>query len=184
MYVNRFLTVEISPLTLCANRLLLLASAAIVCTLWSPMVCGQQGSTKRVVEPKAVIDDIDSHGTASVVKKLNIGNGRQWRAVIAGIETGSPPWLAVARRLLTATDAGRTTDLYFALSLALTRNADGVLSLVGQDLPIDRVCSVPYIEPDEKTIVAHRIKVRAALQKVTSASLDSRKRACLEIIDQ
>lgn len=169
---------------LCASRPRLLLFVCLTCMLFSSMTRGPEVSAYPSVESKAVLDDIDSHGVGYVVQKLSAGNGNQWRTVIRAIETGSPAWLDVAKRLLTATDAGRTTDLYFALSLALTRNADGVLSMVGPGLPIDNVCSVPYIEPDEKTIVAHRTKVHSALQKVTSAGLEPKKKACLKIVDQ
>src|SRR5712675_35334 len=71
----------------------LVLAALALCSL----ACGQQA--------KAVSDQIDSQGAASVVKNLNSGNSSQWKAVIRGIETGSPEWLDVARKLSTATDA-------------------------------------------------------------------------------
>jgi hypothetical protein len=138
---------------------------AVFSVVLCPLAHSQELGAKGAVEPKAV-------------------KGSQWDAVIHGIEMGTPVWLDVAKKLLKATDAGRTTDLYFALSLALTRNAAGVLSMAGPDLPIDRVCSVPYIEPDEKTIRTHRTRVRAALRRVTSTHLDSQKKACLNAIDR
>jgi len=150
----------------------LVLAALALCSL----ACGQQA--------KAVSDEIDSKGAASVVKKLNSSNGSQWKALIRGIETGAPEWLVVARKLSTATDAGRTTDLYFALSLALTRNAEGVLSILGPNLPVEKVCTVPYIEPDEKTIRTYRLKARSSLRKVTSAELESKKKACLKALEQ
>jgi hypothetical protein len=157
---------------------------AVFSVVLCPLAHSQELGAKGAVEPKAVIDAIDSHGAAAVVRELSAGKGSQWDAVIHGIEMGTPVWLDVAKKLLKATDAGRTTDLYFALSLALTRNAAGVLSMAGPDLPIDRVCSVPYIEPDEKTIRTHRTRVRAALRRVTSTHLDSQKKACLNAIDR
>ncbi len=149
-----------------------------------PLGYGQHQGARSLSDPKVILDDIESQGAAAVVKKLSAGNGSQWQYVIRRMETGSPAWLDVARKLLTVTDAGRTTDLYFALSLALTRNAAGVLSMVGPNLQVDRVCSVPHIEPDEKTIRTHRMNVRSALRKVTSAELDSQKKACLSAIDR
>jgi len=172
-------TINLKSYASCRTPLRLVVFAVVLC----PLAYSQQVGATGVVEPKAIIDDIDSHGAAAVVRKLTAGDGSQWNDVIHGIEIGSPAWLDVAKKLLTATDAGRTTGIYFALSLALTRNAAGVLSMVGPDLPIDRVCSVPYIEPDEKTIRTHRTKVRAALRKVTATELDSQKKSCLNVID-
>jgi len=136
------------------------------------------------IDPKKITDAIDAQGAMAVVQELNAGTGQQWRQVIQKIKTGAAEWLVVADRLLTGTDAGRTTDLYFALSIALTRNAPGVLSLVGPNLPVEQVCSVPYIEPDDKTIAAHRKLVHSALQKVKSPELKSQKMACLEAVDR
>lgn len=160
--------------------LMRLAVAIALC----PLAYTQPGQARTPIQPASVIGDINAHGAAKVVEKLNAGGGSQWREVIRDIERGSPPWLDVAQKLLTGTDAGRTTDLYFGLSLALTRNAAGVLSLVGPDLPIADVCSVPYIEPDDKTIRTYRAKVHTALGKVTSSEFDTRKKACLEAVDR
>jgi hypothetical protein len=148
------------------------------------LVYGQHTAAKNSADPRVIINDIDSQSAASVIEKLNAEKGSQWRDVIHGIETGSQDWLDVAKKLLTATDAGRTEDLYFALSLALTRNAAGVLSMVGAELSIDSVCSVPYIEPTEKTVRTHRARVRNALRKVMSGELASQKKACLSAIDR
>src|SRR5664279_452404 len=95
----------------CPKFLRLVIVAGALC----PLACPQVGVAGGVVEPEAIIDYIDSHGAAAVVRKLTSGNGSQWHDVIRGIEIGSPAWLDVAKKLLTATDAGRTTDLYFAL---------------------------------------------------------------------
>jgi hypothetical protein len=143
-----------------------------------------QPTSRSAAEAKALGADINSEGATSVVRKLNSGNGSQWQHVIRKIESGSAPWLDVAKKLLTATDAGRTTDLYFALSLAVTHNPNGVLSMVGPDLPIEKICSVPYIEPDEKTVRVHRQRVRSALREVTSVKLASQKKDCLKAIGQ
>ncbi len=156
----------------------------IVALTFCPSTYGRQRGCESAGEAKASLAEIDSEGAAAVVKSLNGGSGNQWKEVIRDVETGSPAWLEVARKLLTATDAGRTSDLYFALSIALTRNPTGVLSMVGPDLPVDKLCSVPYIEPDEKTIRMHRNKVRAALQKVNSPGLAHEKKACLNAIAQ
>ena len=149
-----------------------------------PFLFGQQQTAKPLVDSKSVTAQIEAQGAAAVVRKFTAGSGRQWHSVLHGIESGSPAWLEVARKLLTATDAGHTTELYFSLALALTRNAAGVLPMVGPNLPIEQVCSVPYIEPDSQTIDNHRKKVRAALEKVTSPELASQKAACLGALER
>jgi hypothetical protein len=148
-----------------------------------PFIFGQKQSGKPFVDAKTVSAEIDSQGPAIVLKKFTSGSGRQWKTVLHGIESGSPAWLEVAAKLLTASDAGHTTDLYFSLAMALTRNAAGVLAMVGPNLPIKQVCSVPYIEPDAETIAKHRKKARAALEKVNSTDLASQKAACLAALE-
>ena len=69
-----------------------------------------------------------------------------------------------------------------SLAIALTRNPSGVLSLTGPNLSIEQVCTVPFIEPDEKTIREHKLKVKAALRQVTSEALSSKKQDCLKAI--
>jgi hypothetical protein len=161
----------------------LVVLATALCALY-----GQEATSKKnyksADEASVLVDSIKSKGPASVVKDLTTGDGSRWKNVLNHIETGSPAWLDVAGRLLTATDASWTSDLLFALAIALTRNAEGVLSMVGPNLPLDKVCSVPYIEPDERTVQNYRRKVRSALQKVTSPELDSRKRDCLKAVEQ
>jgi hypothetical protein len=152
-----------------------------ICTL----ACnGYQNTSKSAAEAKALLDDVSAKGARAVVKELNLGSGSQWQHVIKEVQGGSSQWLEVARRLLAGADAGRTTDLFFALSIALTRNAAGVLSMIGPDLPLDKICSVPYIEPDESTIRAHRAKVRSALDRVNSPALDPLKKSCLIAVEQ
>src|SRR5277367_4734875 len=78
--------------------------------------------------PETLLTEIEEDGAAATIRTLNHGNANEWRHMLAQVETGSQSWLDVAIKLLAASDAGRTTDLYFALSIALTRNATGVLS--------------------------------------------------------
>ena len=126
----------------------------------------------------ALKNAIASRGIGPVFADMTAGNGAEWKAVMSAVETGSPEWLSIAAKLLSVVDAGTTSDLYFALSLALIKNPEGVLSLVGPDLPLENLCSVPFIEPDRKTVVSHQRAVRAALLKVTAPGLASRKVAC------
>ena len=144
----------------------------------------RDSTSVRAEEANSLIERIRLRGASAVVKDLTSGNGTQWKHVVRQIEGGSAPWLEVAKSLLTATDAGITSDVYFALSLALTHNAKGVLSMVGPNLPLENVCSVPYIEPDEKTVQMHRARVRAALRKLTSPELESKKRDCLLAVER
>jgi hypothetical protein len=124
--------------------------------------------------------DIKANGAPAVVKKLKSGKSGRWRVTLREVESGDPAWLQVARQLLQATDAGSTEDLYFALSIALTRNAKGVLLMLGPDVPAGKICTVPYIEPSARVELEYRSKARAALAKVTGPDLASQKDICLK----
>ena len=156
------------------SRLLLIV-VALCCAISSPQ-------TRETLRPGALALEVESRGASEVVARLNSGGGREWARVIRQIQTGSAAWLHVADKLLDATDASRTGDLYFALSVALTHNAAGVLGMVGPKLPVEKVCSIPYIEPSPAVIRAYQSKARLALGRVTSAELEQRKKACLSSV--
>jgi len=130
-------------------------------------------------QAKEISAYIDSKGARTVVKELIAGDQKAWRQVITKIDMGSTEWLAVAKKLLPATDAGGTQDLHVALAIALTHNPNKVLSMTGPNLPLEQVCTIPFIEPDEKTVREHRRKVRSALGEVTSEALLAKKKECL-----
>lgn len=131
------------------------------------------------LEAKGLQSYIDEKGAGNVVKQLTQGDESQWRRVIRKIDSGSPEWLEVAKKLLGATDAGATEDLYASLAIALTHNPNGVLALVGTNLPLDQVCTVPFVEASDKKVKEHQLKVRNALRGVTSPALAAKKRDCL-----
>jgi hypothetical protein len=130
-----------------------------------------------------LLTQIEHEGAAKVVKELTTGDEARWHRVISRIDTGEKGWLEVADKLLKATDAGDTEDLRIALAVALTHNPEGVLRMTGPDLPLDQVCTVPFIEPSKQVIANHKLKVRSALKRVAANDLDEKKRACLTSID-
>lgn len=172
----RCINLKLSSKLPALSRLLLILFA-LCCTTSS-----QQTRGRETPQPGALALEVESRGASEVVVRLNSGGGRDWARVTRQIETGSAAWLHVADKLLDATDASRTGDLYFALSVALTHNAAGVLSMVGPKLPVEKVCSVPYIEPSPAVIRAYQSKARLALARVTSAELEPRKKACLSSV--
>lgn len=140
-------------------------------------------SAGPAVSATSIQREIKSNGAASVVRRLTSGKGEQWQAVLRNIETGNKVWLKIAMGLLGGTDAGNTESLYYALSIALTRNAEGVLRLLGPTAPIQKICTVPYIEPSPKAVREYRIRAQAALAKVTDPTLAKSKRECLDGVE-
>lgn len=173
---TRYPAAEILPLKWCIrnpNYVVLLGAFLVF------LRANSVAETRRSITAAGVERDIKANGAPSVVKQLKSGKGEQWQTVVRNVETGSTPWLHVARQLLLATDVGNTESLYFAFSLALTRNPGPVLVMLGPELPAGKICTVPYIEPSPKIEREHRAKVRAALATVTQSDLAAQKETCL-----
>ena len=162
------------------NRVCALSRLLLIIAALCSVAASEDGTNKATtIQPGGLAVEIESKGAAEVVHRLSSGSGRDWERVIHQIERGSSAWLGIAEKLLNGTDAGRTEDVHFALSLALTHNAPGVLGIVGSKLPIEKVCSVPYIEPSPAVVKRYKDEARLALGRVTSADLQARKKACL-----
>ncbi len=135
-------------------------------------------------EAKQLLAYINRKGAETTLKELTAGDESRWNRVLSNIDLGSSLWLDVAKELLSASDAGGTEDLHISLAVALTHNPEAVLSMVGQTkITLEQVCSVPFIEADDKTEREHVLKVRAALGRVVSPALASKKTECLKIIN-
>jgi hypothetical protein len=78
--------------------------------LWA-LLADAQPASKSVWVPNSVLRDVDSLGPRAVL-------ARPWtdEALFAGIETGDPKWLEVARRLRAVSDAGATLSLNYAMA--------------------------------------------------------------------
>ena len=120
-------------------------------------------STGPVTSVASIQRDIKANGAGAVIKALTSGKGDRWQEVIRRIETGDQAWLNVAMNLLEGTDAGNTGAVYYALSIALTRNAAGVLRVLGPKAPTAKICTVPYIEPTPDAVREYRTKAKLRL---------------------
>lgn len=136
--------------------------------------------TGSLITAASLERDIKANGAVAVVKQLKSRKGENWTKVVRKVESGNADWLHVAGELLKATDAGDTESLHFALSIALTHNAEAVLSMLGPEVPLERICTVPYIEASAKVEQEYRSKARAAISKILKPELTLRKDACLK----
>ena len=133
----------------------------------------------------AVVEEIKARGAKAVVDRLALPNSeKEWEEIQRGIQTGKADWLAAARELRKGSDAGMTESIDVSLAIALTNNAEGVLELAGETTPADRICTVPYIEADTATVVSHKRKAKAALERVARADLALKRDACLAAIEK
>jgi hypothetical protein len=151
------------------------------------MVASGQHGAARALTPQQVLHDIETKGAPVVIEQQydDGRSGKTFDQLLEKIETGTTAWLDVARTLYPATDAATTSGLEVSLSIALTHNPERVLQWTGQpDWPtLEHVCTVRFIEADEETVSAHARKVRAALKRVTSPALASKKAECSKLIE-
>ncbi len=154
--------------------------SAIVLSILAIFLRVAVGGETAAVTAAAIEHDIAVSGAPSVVKQLRSGKGGAWQTVLRNVETGRSEWLRVAQQLLKGTDAGNTESLYFAISLALTRNPGAVLPMLGPEIPAGKICTVPYIEPSQKMEREYRAKARAALDRIAQPDLTARKEMCLK----
>lgn len=103
----------------------------------------------------------------------------------AGIATGKPEWIVVAKQMLEHSDACYTEGIQSALGRAMQNAPTNVLPLVNENnlLSADSVC-LPFIS-DELPLqsqLAEIKKSKRALARVHSKKLERNKQACLGFI--
>jgi hypothetical protein len=141
--------------------------------LWAVLADAQPAS-KSVLVPNSVLRDIDSLGPRAVLARL-------WtdEALFAGIETGDPKWLEVARRLRAVSDAGATLSLNYAVARALPNAPARVLALIDHGFSIDDVCTSPFLEPEPGVAEDYARRATAALKRVQAPGLERARDQCL-----
>ena len=133
-----------------------------------------QPALKMVLEPDAILQDIDARGARAVLARASTNE-----ALFDGIETGHPKWLEVARQLRAASDASTTLSLNYAVARALPNAPDQVLLLVGRGFTLDDVCTSPYIEPEPGVAESFARRAEAALRRVAAPGLTQLRDQCL-----
>ena len=133
-------------------------SFALMLILWlSP----QDGP--RLLEPQEILGRVQIQGAKKTVEEMTSGSSDSWKYAIQGIQTGSPRWLAVASALREGSDAGHSEDLTYALSYALITAPASVLPMLGDEFPLQKVCTVPDIEPTAEHVRQQIGKAKTAL---------------------
>ena len=139
----------------------------------------------------AVRAAISRDGARAVVQRFT--QAHQFDRIVDLIGTGAPAWVRLAPLLAPGTDGATGEGLGIALAYALPRNAAAVLKVVSTApypptdavdivLSIDRVCSVPFIEPPPGANERYRNRAIAALDTVRDPRLLDRRRRCLRTL--
>lgn len=129
----------------------------------------------------AVEEKVKAKGAASTVQSLRSNDGEGWSVMLTGIESGDAQWLKIGGELRPATDASASTELDFAVARALPKSPAEVLGLVKTGkFRIADVCTVPYIEPDDPTVVQRHIEASIeALESIQVQNLEDVRDRCL-----
>ena len=130
-------------------------------------------------EPQEILAHVQMQGAKKTVAEMTSGSGDSWKHAIQGIQTGSPRWLAVASALREGSDAGNSEDLTHALSYALITAPASVLPMLGDEFPLPKVCTVPDIEPTPEYVRQQIGKAKAALGRVKSPQMATKRDACI-----
>jgi len=134
----------------------------------------------------AVEQLVRAEGPARAVASLSsdgIGRGTRWDMLMIAIESGDSGWLRVAAALRPGADARTADALLGALSIALRRNAPGVLAMTGPTIPIEDICHHRATEGrpiDGKVFDVH---TRNALLLVTDPALAAVRDTCLAVLE-
>ena len=111
---------------------------------------------------------------------------RQWPNLLHGIATGRSSWLRVANQLRSASDAGATAELEFAVGEALEHQPADVLRIA---LPIFGMSACGGPDVDNSRFDSYELSIRAIqrrkrmLAQVESSSLRLARDRCIDELE-
>lgn len=138
-------------------------------------------SIKSPLTPEMVKKSVSEIGAKKTLVKI-FENPKLEEQLLAGVSSGATAWLDIAQILKPVSDAGSSEGLNIATAEALPQNVKGVLALLGKDFPLDRVCSIPFIEPSDARIAKYFKKAEAALTKNTDPNQKEVTAQCLAVL--
>lgn len=121
---------------------------------------------------------IDENGPKQTLLAL-YNDHAQWTPFLDRIAYASLPWLEVANRLLTASDAGAANELEFALGDALNKNAERVLRTIDD---IDFACGLFSLAGNCDDLTHAFTQREAAVRAIEVPSLQKKRVECLAVI--
>ena len=131
---------------------------------------------------QAVTEKLERDGPKRTVDALAAGDGAAWRAVVRGVARADPRWLALSVQLAPGTDAATSEELHAAFSDALAVAPARVLPLAPSAIALDRLCSVPLIEPTPAQVSGYRRAREMALAGVRSPALGAKAAECRRLL--
>lgn len=149
--------------------------------LWPAMLAAAAAPRVTPAEVSAMLDSV---GSARTVERLGgLGDERaptRFDAVLDGIASGDPAWLALLPRLSQGADGGNGEALAISVTHVVAHNAAAALRLIADGAyTAEDICADGDIEPARADYEAY---YRAAIPAVTAVSdpaLAGSRAACL-----
>ena len=136
------------------------------------------------VTREEIHDAYVQYGSTAIVRKLHTENAANWNMVMNKIAAGDAAWIeCAAEYIMPGADAGASEDIMISLAYGLQNNPRAVLIMSqGQGIPVDSICTLPFIEPDAGFVESYGKKTVAALGKVNEPRLAGSRNECLRLL--
>jgi hypothetical protein len=141
-------------------------------------------------DPTQLNADIEKFGANQVLDRI-WNSDRAFGELFDRISSGNAIWIAIAVKLRAVSDAGVTESLYMAMSRALAKNPESVLSVLTSNYKLgsfeaERVCGgdMLYINYAESEIDKWRREAISAVSGVNIEGLEEIKALCIKYISR
>ena len=131
--------------------------------------------------PQLVLSEIRLGGAERVAARID-SDLRFGQTVMDGIATGDSLWIEVARNL-ELKSAAAEASFAIALSAALPRNPDAVLSLIGPKARVSDVCGMPFLDATPEAVTNYYDSSTTALARPRAPSATALARTCMATLD-
>ena len=142
---------------------------------------------QSINRPNAILHDVETLGAKTTLNEL-YRDGKQWKAVLRGIASGTSEWFAVAEALWPASDAQLSEALIAAVGEALGSNARLILLHATGPVFVSEVCRAAELDDERFNTLAkalgelnRRIK---GLRRVSDPGLAEVREDCLRSLRQ
>jgi hypothetical protein len=148
---------------------------------------GASASENPVFSQQRIANSITTSGARATLSRI-YEDQEQWAALLAGVATGKPVWLDLAKQLRQVSDAGATEQIDLAAGEALEHRPANVLTFVLEDFGIPEVCGAPDV--DDPRFNSYDLSMRAIsrrqekLRAIHDARLTQKSNACILELDK
>ncbi len=141
-------------------------------------------SAHAEVSCRAVADEAASKGAGATVRDLTGRTNGDWDHFIDQVGSGRDECVQAAAAVAPGADAAAHEGVMWGLAMALQKNPEAVLAVLGGGISVDRVCGDPTVEGDVAQHNTFIQRTTAALSRVSDPSLRAKRDACLASLNR